>query len=177
MKMRLTRDESRKLIFQYRNFSLGFLVFVPLFAIAIVSGALRKKWPPDAPGMIWYGAIGLFLIYLWLGNLGRREELEFNPSEFIYRRAFFGFVRTTIYKAAEMGAPYLDMRRRMAGAYTSIAFNYGGREIYLCWNIDRGEAKEMVGLILRKFPELRWPWGYYAETPRVEKGSTTLDLK
>jgi hypothetical protein len=111
------------------------------------------------------------MAYVWLWNLGGREELEFTASALTYRRTLFGITRTRMFRMNLIHNPHFENSRSRGKSRipSGIGFSYEGKQVKFGDHLSQRDAKEIVAKVLEQLPELRQYWGSYAE------GSPELD--
>jgi hypothetical protein len=104
-------------------------------------------------------------MYIWLWNLGGREELEFGVSTLKHRRTLFGVSRTREFEMERIAEPHFveSKRRTKSRTPSGIGFRYGGEVIRVGDNLSQHEAKEIVASVIQQFPQLVSCWGQYEE--------------
>lgn len=165
-----------------RRLSLFMCLFYPFWAAGWITLAIAAPPQKAMPtyGLILFGCATVLFGYHWLLKLWGREELEFAPSELIYRRILLGVSRMKIFKIERIVAPHFEPSRRKGmsgGTPSGLAFSYDGKEVRVCDGITQGEARALVSAIVQKAPEHAECWRRYEEGYPELNEFMTLDLK
>lgn len=182
MSYSISRAPNRLSILVPGRFSLFLCLFFPAWVggwvtLAMVNPAGK---PESVFGLLMFGFVTVIFAYLWLWNLGGREELEFTDLTLTSRRILFGIARTRTFEMSRIADPHFvgSRSRGMLGRRPSgLGFSYDGRTFRLCDHVTQAEATALVSEVIRQFPQHAERWGRYdAGMPDSDK-PVTLDLK
>jgi hypothetical protein len=118
-------------------------------------------------------------MFIWLWNLGGKEELEFTASGLTYRRTLFGFSRSRAFRMKLIDNPRFENSRRNGKSRTpsGIGFSYKGKAFRVGDDLTQRDAKEIIAAVLGHLPELRQYWGGFREGFPETDEELTLNLK
>ena len=165
-----------------RRFNVFLFVFIPLWIAGWITLTLkgnRDGQRDSVIGLSFFGIVSVLFMYEWLWNLGGKEELEVTSSTLTHRRVLFGIFRTRKYPMERIAAPHFvaSKRRRRSSTPSGLGFYYGDRKIRVGDNLTQRDAKEIVAMFIRQFPESAKCWEQYQEgMPELDE-DMTLNLK
>ena len=167
-----------------------FVVIIPAFrwsvlaltsSLAIFFAYLRRDGSsaPDRWGDAIFAIRIICIVYVWLWNLGGKEEAVFTPTKLTIRNTLFGLARSKDFNMADVEAPSFgpSYRSGIGRRPSGIEFTYKDRKVRFCNEITQAEAKAIVSAVLNSLPELRPVWGTYVDGVSKSKGSLSLNLK
>jgi hypothetical protein len=165
-----------------RRFSPFLFAFIPLWVagwITLTVKGSRNGQPESAIGLCIFGFVTVVFTYAWLWNLGGKEELNFTMSSLTYRRVLFGISRTREFWMDRIAEPHFVESKAGGKSHTpsGLGFYYSGKEVRVGDHLTQRDAKEIVGALIRRFPELPKCWGRYAEGLPELNEDMTLNLK
>ncbi len=165
-----------------RRFDLLLLLFFPLWvavsAMLVLKG-LRSGQSQSIFAIILFGLVTGLLAYVWLWNLGGKEELEFTSSALTWKRTLLGISRNRIFRMNRIDNPHFENSRSAGKSRipSGIGFSYEGKRLRFGDHLTQREAKEIVAAVLRQLPELGQYWGSYTEgLPELDE-DMSLNLK
>jgi hypothetical protein len=151
-----------------RRFSLFLLIFLPFWAAAWITMALKATHvtqPESIAALALFSLVTVLMTYVWLWNIGGREELEFTASALTYRRTLFGIARTRVFRMNLIQNPHFENSRARGKSRvpSGIGFSYAGKQVKFGDHLTQRDANEIVANVLQQLPELTQYWGNYAE--------------
>jgi energy-coupling factor transporter transmembrane protein EcfT len=162
-------------------FNFALFVFVPIWValwVFMIPKAFHGVQPQSIVGIIFFGIVASLFVYLWLWNLGGREELEFTINGLTFNRVLFGVPYSRVFRMSKISNPHFENSRRNGKSRTpsGIGFSYGGSEVRIGDHLTQRAAKGIVAAVLQEIPELRKSWGCYVEGLPEESEDLSLRL-
>jgi hypothetical protein len=167
----VSRSTDKLSIIVPRQFDPFLFAFFPLWTVLWMSSAIKGyrsgvyQSASSFLALILFGVGTVLALYAWLWNLSGREELNFTVAGLQHRHVLFGLSRTREFRMNRIAESHFveSMRRARSRVPSGLGFRYKSEQVRIGDNLTQQEAREIIQLVTKQFPQVAGVWDHYAE--------------